>query len=249
MSFLLANWPAAKNVIAGVTTRCDGVNHSPYANNNLALHVGDNADQVKANRFALDASLPGIKTWQWLEQVHGVTAVKAPTGVESVADACYTDQANVVCAVLTADCLPVLLCNKQGNEVAAIHAGWRGLCAGVIENTVMQMASKPEELLAWFGPAIGPAVFEVGEVVYQAFVDANCDDINYGDEIKAAFTHISEKNKFLCNIYQMAVIRLRSLGVSHVYGGQSCTMTDKDNFYSYRRKKITGRMASFIYFS
>ena len=243
MSFLPADWSAPDNVFAGVTTRCEGVSHTPYAYNNLAQHVGDDAQLVDVNRQTLDEQLPGKKTWQWLEQVHGVDVVKSPTGGVSVADACFTDKQNVVCTVLTADCLPILLCNKQGTEVAAIHAGWRSLCAGVIENTVSAMKTKPEDLISWFGPAIGPNKFEVGESVHQAFSQAHC-----GSESLAAFTPTEEHNKYYCDIYLLAIIRLRTIGINNISGGHSCTVTERDKYYSYRRKGVTGRMASFVYF-
>ena len=243
MSYLLAQWPAPDNIVAGVTTRISGVSQSPYANNNLALHVGDDENSVNVNRQRLDEALAGIKKWQWLEQVHGVEVVKAPTGQVATADACYTDQESVVCTVLTADCLPVLLCNQQGSEVAAIHAGWRGLCDGVIEETVAAMTSPAEALMVWFGPAIGPLQFEVGHDVYKAFVAARC-----GAESASAFTATAKSDKYLCDIYHLARIRLASLGISRIYGGEFCTVTDQERFYSYRREGVTGRMASFIYF-
>lgn len=235
------DWPVPSLIIAGVTQRKGGVSEGVYASNNLAMHVGDNPQHVQNNRDALDKSLPGRKQWQWLEQVHGIDVVAAPTCKVEVADASYTDKPNVVCTVLTADCLPILLCNKQGTEVAAIHAGWRSLCGGVIENAVAKFAAKPEDILAWFGPAIGPQQFEVGEDVVKAFKQANC-----GEQSASAFTPTAN-GKFLGNIYQLAKIRLNSLGVNAVYGGDLCTVTDAENFYSFRRDDVTGRMVSFIY--
>lgn len=241
--FLPAKWAAPDNVVAGTTTRRHGVSLAPYVANNLALHVGDDPRLVEENRQALDRQLPGKKSWQWLEQVHGTQVVKAPAGKVPVADACFTDQPATVCTVLTADCLPILLCNRHGTEVAAIHAGWRSLCHGVIEKTVATLQSTPAELLAWLGPAIGPSSFEVGEDVRTAFLQGNC-----GSEAVAAFVPKEIPGKYCCNIYLLAEIRLRSVGVNQIHGGDYCTVEDKENFYSYRRDGVTGRMASFIYF-
>jgi hypothetical protein len=235
------NWPAPSHIIAGVTQRIGGVSEGVYASNNFGLHVGDNAQHVNTNRQQLDALLPAKKHWQWLEQVHGVDVIHAPTGKVDIADASYTHTTQVVCTVLTADCLPILLTDEKGNEVAAIHAGWRSLCKGVIENTIAQFSANPQTLLAWLGPAIGPQHFEVGNDVLQAFRSANC-----GEQSQAAFI-AKNNNKYLCDIYQLAKIRLYSLGVTQIFGGDLCTVSDSDNFYSFRRDNITGRMVSFIY--
>ncbi len=252
VNWLNADWPTPSNIIAGVTTRKGGVSEGVYSTNNLALHVGDNTLSVKKNRIALDKSLSGEKHWQWLDQVHGNSVVEAlslsmTTSLRAIsipqADACYTQQSNTVCTVLTADCLPILICNKQGSEVAAVHAGWRSLCNGVIENTIAAMQSAAEDLLVWFGPAIGANQFEVGEDVRQAFMQANCGALS-----EVVFKPIEEKpGKYLSDIYQLATIRLQALDVSAIYGGQYCTVSDKHSFYSYRRDGETGRMASFIY--
>jgi YfiH family protein len=176
----------------------------------------------------------------WLEQVHGKDVLKL-TGepyASKRADASYSNTPGTVCAVMTADCLPVLFCNRAGTEVAAAHAGWRGLCAGVLEETVACFADKPENILAWLGPAIGPDAFEVGPEVRDAFmaVEAIAD---------SAFRPAGEK--YYADIYTLARQRLASVGVTQVFGGDRCTFSQKDDFFSYRRDKNTGRMASFIW--
>lgn len=227
--FLIPEWPAPRNVRAMVTTRAYG---------NLADHVGDDKSAVAARRAALRQHLPAEPLW--LTQVHGsrcVAVEDAPAGVE--ADASFARSANRVCAVLTADCLPVLLCDAAGTVVAAAHAGWRGLLGGVIEATVGAMAVPPQHLLAWLGPAIGPAVFEVGEEVRIAFVSDDPDAF-------LAFT-ARPGGKWLCDLYILARQRLARLGVVRVFGGGRCTFAETALFYSYRRERETGRMASLIW--
>lgn len=226
---LIPEWPAPRNVRALVTTRAQG---------NLADHVGDEKSAVAARRAVLRKHLPAEPLW--LTQVHGsrcVAVEDAPAGVE--ADASFARSANRVCAVLTADCLPVLLCDAAGTVVAAAHAGWRGLLGGVIEATVGAMAVPPQDLLAWLGPAIGPAVFEVGEEVRIAFV-ADAPD---------AFSAFTARpgGKWLCDLYLLARQRLARLGVVRVFGGGRCTFAETALFYSYRREHETGRMASLIW--
>jgi len=240
-TFLHASWPAPSNIIAGVSLRQQGCSSGPYSSFNLATHVGDNANIVAENRAALDHALPGVKKWQWLDQVHGVTVVEAPTGSIAVADASFTEENNVVCAVLTADCLPILLCDDQGKQVAAIHAGWRSLCGGVIENTVKQFSCHPHNVMVWLGPAIGPHAFEVGKDVVEAFQHQVC-----GEQSIRAFV-AKGHDKYWADIYALANIRLAALGINQVFGGGLCTVNDDERFYSYRRDGITGRMASFIY--
>lgn len=237
------NWPAPDNIVAGFTTRGMGVSEAPFDQFNQALHVGDNPAHVAHNRQVLDESLPGNKSWQWLEQVHGVDVVEARLCDEVlVADASYSNDANKVCVVMTADCLPILLCDKKGLEVAAIHAGWRSLCYGVIENTVAQFKADKGELLAYLGPAISAAAFEVGEDVKAAFASQHC-----GEQSSEAFTSGNASGKYWCDLYKLAAMRLRSVGVSAIYGGDACTYKERERFYSYRRENKTGRMASFIY--
>lgn len=235
------NWPAPANVQALQTIRQGGYSLAPYASLNLALHVKDHAAAVAQNRLLLRDVLPSEPVW--LNQVHGVTALDAAL-VQGVpdADASYTRQAGVVCVAMTADCLPVLLCDRAGTVVSAVHAGWRGLCDGVIEAALLKMAVAPSDVLAWLGPAIGPSAFEVGHEVRAQFMQH--------DE-QAALAFKPHADKWLANLYGLAQQRLNALGVSHIYGGgidqAYCTYSDAQRFFSYRREAITGRMASLIW--
>ena len=238
MNWIKPNWPVAANIYAATTVRSGGVSHGLYNSFNLALHVNDRADDVLKNRQILSQSLSLPSHPIWMEQVHGRHVIKADHSTQGKqADASYTDQSNTVCAVLTADCLPVLLASKDGSQVAAIHAGWRGLCSGIIGNTIKSLGTT--NVLAWLGPAIGSACFEVGQEVVDAFV-------NRSDKFTTAFTP-TENAKYLADIYQLATIDLALLGINRVYGGQFCTVTEKENFYSYRRDGETGRMATLIW--
>lgn len=243
MSIKRIDWPAPAAVIAGYTTREQGSSRAPFDAFNLALHVGDDAEQVLANRQQLDAKLAGKKHWQWLTQVHGNAVIDAQIDGQSyVADACYSDKKSRVCTVMTADCLPILLCDKKGEQVAAIHAGWRSLCYGVIENTLAKFKGPLVDVMVWLGPAIGPKAFEVGEEVKAAFQSQVC-----GDRVLEAFIPTDNPNKYLADLYQLARMRLHEKGVTEIYGGDLCTCSDASQFYSYRRDGETGRMASFIY--
>ncbi|OZA28359.1 MAG: multi-copper polyphenol oxidoreductase [Hydrogenophilales bacterium 17-61-9] len=222
-----------------MTTREGGVSRPPWASFNLGDHVGDDPAHVAENRARLRRQLPAEP--DWLRQVHGATVVEVGSGwVE--ADAAFTRQAGSVCAVLTADCLPVLFCDRAGSVVAAAHAGWRGLAGGVLEATVAAMRVPPGEVLAWMGAAIGPQAFEVGDEVRQAFIKQH-------PEAAVAFVSHpgAEPGKWLADIYQLARIRLNCAGVQAVYGGGRCTFNEADRFYSYRRDGVTGRMASLIW--
>lgn len=233
------DWPAPPNVRAAVTTRQGGVSRAPYESLNLGDHVGDDAAAVAQNRRQLCEALALPAEPHWLSQVHGNCAVDAaasPSGCE--ADAVFSRDAGEVCAVLTADCLPVLLCDSGGSVVAAAHAGWRGLLDGVIENTVIQMAGQGE-VLAWLGPAIGPQAFEVGEEVREAFLNEN-------PKAELAFRP-SPAGRWLADIYALARLRLHRAGVAAISGGEHCTFSDPARFYSYRRDGVTGRMASLIW--
>jgi YfiH family protein len=235
---VVPDWTAPPNVRALTTTRRRGMSRGPYADFNLGDHVGDAPAAVAANRARLRLHLPADPLW--LKQVHGtrcVVAEEAAAGVE--ADASVSFRPGTVCAVLTADCLPLLLCDAGGTVVAAAHAGWRGLAAGVIESTVAAMRRPPAEILAWLGPAIGPAAFEVGDEVRAAFVAHDA-------AAAAAFVQHGA-GKWLCDIYELARQRLAALGVRRVAGGNLCTVADADRFYSYRRDGATGRMASLIW--
>jgi hypothetical protein len=240
-NLIIPGWPAPAGVHALVTTRQGGVSTGPWASFNLASHVGDDATAVAANRALLRQSLPADPPW--LTQVHGalcVDAGKARSGVE--ADASFTRQRGVVCAVLTADCLPVLLCDDQASVVSAVHAGWRGLADGVIEASVATMAVPGERLMAWLGPAIGPTAFEVGADVRDAFL---AHDI----QAAQAFTSIAA-DKWLCDMYLLARQRLQALNIRRITSTDFpgyCTVRDIDRFYSFRRDGVTGRMASCIW--
>lgn len=237
--WIIPDWPAPPNVHALVTTRHGGVSVGPWAAMNLALHVGDDADAVATNRALLRGYLPAEPCW--LEQVHGVVVADADRhhAQPPRADAVVAREPGRVCAVLTADCLPVLLCADDGTRVAAAHAGWRGLAAGVLETTVAAMAHPGGELLAWLGPAIGPAAFQVGPEVRAAFV---AHDAAAADAFAAG-----EGDRWYADLYALARVRLRAVGVTRVYGGGWCTVRDAASFYSYRRDGVTGRMASLVW--
>lgn len=246
---LRPDWPAPANVRALVTSRRGGASTPPWNGLNLALHVGDDPAAVAANRRLLrDASgLPAEPLW--LDQVHGtrVLALDGQPAADRLADAAVTRTAGIACAVMTADCLPVLLCDRRGTVVAACHAGWRGLAAGVLRNTVAAMGAASAEILAWLGPAIGPRCFEVGSEVMAACLAQAIDD-SHRDFIPGCFSPSpTAPGKLLADLYALARAELRSLGVDAVFGGGLCTVTDGDNWYSYRRDGVTGRMASLIW--
>lgn len=238
-SLLRADWPAPSNIQALTTTRLGGVSQGDFQSLNLADHVDDHLQHVNQNRHLLSDYL-NIKEPVWLKQVHGVQVADVLTAKHHAeADAIISTQANEVCAVLTADCLPLLFCNRSATKVAAAHAGWRGLANGVIEATVDTLQEAPEDLMVWLGPAIGPDCFEVGQDVFDAFTAK--------DKIASrAFTR-TDANHYLADIYQLARIRLNKLGIEQVYGGGLCTYSDEKRFYSFRRNSITGRMASLVW--
>jgi YfiH family protein len=239
MNLIKPDWQLPEGLHAAVTLRSGGVSQGLYASLNPASHVNDAADAVLTNRAMIKQMLALPAEPVWLQQVHGVDVVKADQVTDlPEADASFTDQSGVVCAVLTADCLPVLFCGDQGAVIGAAHAGWRGLQAGVIEQTIAAMNCR--DLQVWLGPAIGPAHFEVGDEVREAFVSQNAN-------ASVAFS-ATQAGKWLADIYQLARIRLANLGVEQVYGGGLCTVSDAQRFYSYRRDgAATGRMASLIW--
>ncbi|MCX7149792.1 MAG: peptidoglycan editing factor PgeF [Rhodocyclales bacterium] len=237
-SFIHPDWPAPPGVRALATTRCGGVSRAPWHGFNLSVRAGDDPRAVAANRALLRRELPAEPVW--LAQVHGARCVDAALAAPDVeADASFTRQRGVVCAVLTADCLPVLLCDDQASVVAIAHAGWRGLAAGVIEATVAALGEPGMRLMAWLGPAIGPQAFEVGDEVREIFVDHDA-------QAASAFA-ASANGKWLCDIYQLARRRLDALDIHRITSADSCTMGDADQFFSYRRDGVTGRMASLIW--
>jgi polyphenol oxidase len=232
------DWPAPPRVRALVTTRSGGVSSGPYASLNLGTRVGDDARAVHENRARLRAVLPSEP--KWLQQVHGSDVVQAERAeAEPRADAAFTNAPDVVCAVQIADCLPVLLCNRAGTSVAAAHAGWRGLSAGVLERAVAALPGAPGDLIAWLGPAIGPRKFEVRGDVLAAFIRSDAD-------AAAAFEPLRE-GKWLADLYALARLGLRRAGVSAIFGGGLCTFGDQQRFFSHRRDRVTGRHAACIW--
>ncbi len=237
MKLILPDWPASPRVHALSSCRIGGHSQPPYSSLNLSDAVGDDAVSVRINREQL-AKYSGMPQMpRWLNQVHGTTVVAADSLLQE-ADGSIAATRGQVCAVLTADCLPVLFCDQSATRVAAVHAGWRGLAGGILSAAVRLLRVRPASLLAWFGPAIGPQAFEVGAEVYQKFLAVHQD---YG----AAFQGQGEK--YLANIYQIARIQLAQAGVEQVYGGDYCTYQQQTLFYSYRRDTQTGRMGSFIW--
>ncbi len=243
MTILCPVWPLPPQVYAAQTTRSGGISLAPYATLNLASHVGDDPAHVQTNRRLLreHLALPGEPLW--LEQVHGTevyvaSSANAPTHPPR-ADAAYTDQPGVALAVLTADCLPVLFASRDGTEIAAAHAGWRGLHAGVLEATLNTFKNPPEEIIAWFGPAISQAAFEVGDEVRTAF-------IQHDSAATHAFTPSPRTGHWQADLYQLARLRCHAAGVHNIHGGELCSFSDP-RFYSYRRATPTGRMASLIW--
>lgn len=235
--WILPDWPAPRNVRACVTTCHGGSSVAPYASFNLGDHVGDAPLAVSRNRECLQRLL-GCEP-AWMNQVHSSDVVEASPHGRPTADASWTAKVGVACAVLTADCLPVLFCNREGTRVAAAHAGWRGLAGGVLEATVTAMQTPGAKLMAWLGPAIGPAAFEVGAEVREAFVSQHAEAVD-------AFSPSRNPGRFMADIYRLAGIRLADCGVTAIYGGGFCTVTDQ-RFYSYRRAAQTGRFASLVW--
>lgn len=236
--WLTPDWPLPVAIHAATTLRSGGVSRPPYQSLNSALHVGDDVDRVKQNRQIIKDMLNLPAEPVWLEQIHSDRVINVDDNQgKKLADASYTRERGVVCAVMTADCLPLLVCSADAECVGAIHAGWRGLLSGIVSNTLTAMGSN--DYLVWLGPAIGPSCFEVGEEVRDAFLQKS---IAFGDAFR-----LQSNNKWLADIYQLARVELASLGVGKIYGGNFCTMTDSQRFYSYRRDKQTGRMATLIW--
>ncbi|MBL8520052.1 MAG: peptidoglycan editing factor PgeF [Betaproteobacteria bacterium] len=238
--FLRPDWPAPGGVDAWFTTRAGGVSPGPYASLNLGLHVGDDATRVAHNR---QVALRGLAAQPvWLQQNHGTSVADLDDGPPlAPADAAVTSRPGRVCTVLVADCLPVFFCDRAGTRVGVAHAGWRGLAAGVLEATVRSMRVAPRELLAYIGPAIGRAAFEVGGEVRAAFCDTD-------PRAGAAFdARPDQPGKFLADLPALARMRLQASGIEDVRGGERCTFADPARFFSYRRDGVTGRMGAFIH--
>jgi len=231
------SWNAPAHIKSLSTTRVGGLSEAPFASNNLGQHVGDNPETVAANRTLLNSYLPAPPIW--LDQRHTTTIIdiNTHTGTQ-IADGSVTNTNNVVCCIMTADCLPILLTDKQGSQVAAVHAGWRGLCDGIVENAIAAFSCPAREVIAWLGPAIGPNKFEVGQEVVDRFCQRYPSD-------KCCFE--LKNNRYLADLYQLATKRLQRAGVIEVSGGEYCTYQQSELFFSYRREGKTGRMASMIW--
>ncbi|MCU0809685.1 MAG: peptidoglycan editing factor PgeF [Thiobacillaceae bacterium] len=225
-----------------MTTRQGGVSLAPWDSFNLGDHVGDDPQHVAANRASLRENLPADP--HWLKQVHGARVIEPGRAANLEADVAFTRCPAMVCAVLTADCLPVLFCDRAGSVVAAAHAGWRGLVSGVLEAAVAAMGVTPSDIMAWMGPAIGPQAFEVGDEVRQAFVGQQAEAA--GAFTPQPFTGVAAQ-KWLADIYQLARLRLNGAGITSIYGGGRCTYGEPGEFFSYRRDGVTGRMAALIW--
>ena len=236
--WIVPDWPAPPGIRAFITTRAGGASRGMYESFNVGLRTDDDPATVSANRAALRALLPSEPVW--LRQVHGSRVIDAdapPAMLE--ADAAVARAAGTVCAILVADCVPVLLTDRAGTRVAAAHAGWRGLAAGVLENTVRAMATEPGDLFAFLGPGIGPNAFEVGADVRDAFLAV--------DTAAVSAFRPHAPGKWLADLYELARRRLARVGVGRVYGGGLCTYSDPGRFFSYRRERTTGRMAALIW--
>jgi len=235
---IVPDWPAPAHVRTLVTTRSGGVSTGPYASLNLGLRTDDDPAAVTKNRARLQQFLPQAP--RWLAQVHGSTVVDADQLTDvPPADASVARLPGTVCAIMIADCLPILLTDTAGSCVGAAHAGWRGLAGGVIANTIACMPAAPANLMAWIGPGIGPRAFEVGDDVLEAFCAA-------APERRSAF-RAHKPGKWLCDLPALARDALRQAGVTRIYGGDLCTHSDPQRFYSYRRDGVTGRMTALIW--
>ncbi len=250
-----ADWPAPARVRAWVSTRDGGISRAPYSTLNLGTHVGDEADAVAENRRRLAAALGLPAEPNWLTQVHGRRVVDLDESWSGPADGAVTGRTGVVCAVLTADCLPVLLADSSGSRVGIAHAGWRGLASGVLQAAVAAMKTPPKELLVWLGPAIGPNAYEVGDDVRTAFVDTDADAAaaavaHAGADADAAMAfRPNARGRWQADLYALARLRLQRLGVTSIHGGGSCTYSEPERFFSHRREAPCGRMASLIWLS
>jgi len=237
IGWITPDWPAPEHVHAISTLRAGGVSEGPYGSLNLAGHVGDRPESVTANRLLLRtaARLPAEPLW--LEQVHGVDVARHPAAVvPPKADAAVAFQPGQVCAVLTADCLPVVFTDRGGTRIGVSHAGWRGLQAGVLEATIAALGGAPEQLQAWLGPAIGPDAFEVGGEVREAFLRRNA--------ASEALFQLNDRGRYQADLCGLARLLLGSAGVHAVHGGEWCTYREPDRFFSFRRDGVTGRMAT-----
>lgn len=236
--WLTPDWPVPANIKALVTSRQGGTSQPPFDNMNLGDHVGDSVHSVEANRQALLDSMPGCEQIRWLQQIHGTDCVDSVHIADNhQADASFSTTPGLACAIMTADCLPVIFCDKNGTRVAAAHAGWKGLANGVLLNTLAQFED-PQQVLIWLGPAIAKANFEVGPEVRTAFNWATDDCFTAG-----------QGDRLYADLYELARQQLLKAGVARgqIYGGGLCTFADAERFYSYRRETTTGRLATCIW--
>lgn len=239
-NWLPADWPAPAHVHAGTTTRIGGFSRNAYASFNLADRVGDDEHAVLKNRRLLRRELDLPEEPCWLQQVHGASVIDIGTGyTPRTADGSHSDRAGQVCAILTADCLPLLLCNRNGTEIAAAHVGWRGLCANIITRALEKFTCQKSELLAWLGPAIGARHYETGDEVHSACLDLI-------DNAGSAFEP-TRPGHWLTSLQQLARLQLQQQGIVNIYGGTHCTFSEAEYFYSYRRDGVTGRCVSLIW--
>jgi len=236
---ILPNWNSPPGVRACCTTRTGGVSAAPFDSLNLALHVGDDAARVVQNRELLRQQLELPAEPCWINQTHDIRTVTLEQEITRDADAAVTRVPGTIAVVMTADCLPVLLCNREGSEVGAVHAGWRGLQAGVIQSALATMKSPNQQLLAWIGPGISQACFEVGDEVRTAFMDTMQD-------AQTCFSAHGEGH-WLCDLGGLAEQVLKAQGVNDIFRDSYCSYRDAGRFYSYRRAATTGRMASLIW--
>ncbi|MEM8844960.1 MAG: peptidoglycan editing factor PgeF [Pseudomonadota bacterium] len=241
LKFIKPDWPLLDKLNVVTTTRSGGVSLAPYDQLNLSMYVGDNKKDVEDNRNLVAQHLKLPTNPIWLKQIHSSYVVDAylTASDEVEADASVTVNPETVCAVLTADCLPVVFSDENARCIGVAHAGWKGLLGGVLQQTIQSMAKTIKPEYAWLGPAIGPSAFEVGKDVYEAFINQN--------EIFKNSFRIKNNNKWYFNIYEAAKLVLHSQGITKVYGGSYCTHSEKDLFYSYRRDETTGRMATLVW--
>ncbi len=239
-AFLAADWPVPDNIMAGTTQRTGGVSRGVYAGFNIGAHVGDDPRAVEENRRQLRNLIDLPNEPNWLQQVHGTAIVAAPcTTAEPKADACIATSPGTVCTVLTADCLPVLFASADGQTIAAAHAGWRGLSAGILEATAAAFECPPDQIIAWLGPAISQPAFEVGDEVREQFIKH--------DPPSAAAFEANAAGRWQADLYGLARRRLNNCGVTRIFGGDCCTFAQSDEYFSYRRDGQCGRMASLIF--
>ena len=240
LQLITPDWPFNDKVVAFTTMRTNGFSQSPYDSFNLAIHVQDRDKDVLKNRAYLEEQLGFKSAPKWLRQTHSKIVMRAEdVDIDNTeADASFTTQKNQICAVLTADCLPVLLADAEGQCVAAVHAGWQGLLKGVIQETIKAMSAEVKPEYAWLGPAIGPKAFEVGEDVYEPYIQEN-------PEYENAFK-VKKQGKWYLDIYTAAKVVLTAADITKIYGGSHCTYTEREQFFSFRRNATTGRMATII---